>query len=115
MSLKAKYQTLKKITIVKGDEWTGGADTETSVSFKGLIQAPSNSNTFFNGKDTTSVNGILFTDIKTVIAEKDIIEDTNGTRYLVSASGSQPIGITGITPKRGQHAEYSLVYANKGL
>lgn len=115
MSLKAKYKTLRIVTIEKGDEWTGGADTVVKTPFKGLVQVPSNRSTFNNGKDTTSVDGILFTGIKTAIKEKDLIEDINGTRYIVSASGSQPNGVTGITPKRGQHSEYSLTYANKGI
>lgn len=116
MSLKSRYKTLYKVSFTEPvDEFDINPSAETKTAFKGLIQAPSNGNTFNNGKDTTFNAGILFTDVKVVISEKDLIEDVNGTRYIVSASGSQPNGVTGIKPKRGQHSEYSLTYANKGL
>lgn len=114
MSLKSKYQKLARIDFISGDEFT--PDTEQKTEFEGLIQAPSNSNTFINGKNSSNIAGILMTDISTVITEGDLIEEIKtGYRYIVSGSGSQPLGVTGIKPKRGQHAEYSLVFNNKGV
>lgn len=83
-------------------------------TIKGLVQSPNNSKTFNNGKDTSSIVGILFTDIKEKFEEKELIE-WFGVRYKIAGAGSQPIGVTGITPVNGQHAEYNLVYAQEGL
>lgn len=116
MSLKGKYRKLYIVTVNESiDPFTGTGGGEVKTSFMGLIQAPSNANTFINGKDSTSISGILFTSIKTQLKEKDLIEDPkDGTRYIV-AVGGQGNGVTGIKPKRGQHAEYSLVFDNKGV
>lgn len=83
-------------------------------TIKGLIQNPSNVKTFNNGKDTSSISGVLFCDIKEVFDEKDIIE-FNGIRFKIAGAGSQPIGVSGITPHKGQHAEYNLVYTQEGI
>lgn len=112
MSLKARYQTLSRVTFTEADEFTPSVEVKTT--FKGFIQPPRNGNSFINGKDTSTIDALLFTDIKTVLSEGDLIEDTNGIRYILSGAGSQPLGVTGIKPKRGQHSEYSLVFNNRG-
>lgn len=83
-------------------------------SFKGLIQAPSNSNTFNNSKDTSSVAGVLFCPVNVKFESKDIIED-NGQKYIISGNNTQSNGVAGITPKRGQHAEYRLEWTQEGV
>ncbi len=83
-------------------------------TIKGLIQNPSNVKTFNNGKDTSSISGVLFCDIKETFGEKDIIE-FNGIRFKIAGAGSQPLGVSGITPQAGQHAEYNLVYTQEGI
>ena len=81
---------------------------------KGLIQTPSNSKTFNNGKETSFVVGTLFCDIKETFEPKDIVEQ-HGIRYKIAGSATQPKGVTGIKPKRGQHAEYQLEYTQGGM
>lgn len=83
-------------------------------SFKGLIQTPSNGNTFNNGKDTSSVSGVLFCSNKETFESKDIVE-YNGQKYIVSGQNTQTDGVTGITPKKGQHAEYRLEWTQEGI
>lgn len=87
---------------------------KTAGTFKGLIQAPSNSNTFNNGKDTSSIAGVLFCSNKVKFESKDIIE-YNGNKYIISGQNTQSDGVTGIKPKRGQHAEYNLQWAQNGV
>lgn len=82
--------------------------------FKGLIQAPSNSNTFNNGKDTSSVAGVLFCSNKVKFESKDIIE-YKGDKYIILGQNTQSDGVTVIKPKRGQHAEYNLQWAQNGV
>lgn len=95
-------------------DFTTPADYILDRKIKGLVQSPSNSKTFNNGKDTSSIVGVLFCDIKEVFEEKDIIE-WYGVRYKIAGAGSQPMGVSGITPVRSQHAEYNLVYVQEGL
>lgn len=83
-------------------------------TFDGLIQVPSNSNTFNNGKDTSSVNGVLFCSNKEKFEDKDIVE-RNGQKYIISGQNTQSDGVAGIQPKRGQHAEYSLLWTQEGI
>ncbi len=87
---------------------------KTVGSFKGLIQAPSNSNTFNNGKDTSSVSGVLFCSIKVKFESKDVIE-YKGNKYIISGQNTQFDGVAGVIPKRGQHAEYNLQWAQEGI
>ena len=87
---------------------------EVVGNFKGLIQAPSNSNTFNNGKDTSSVSGVLFYSNKVKFEEKEIVE-YNGAKYIISGQNTQTDGVAGIRPKRGQHAEYSLIWTQEGI
>ena len=82
--------------------------------FQGLVQVPSNSNTFNNGKDTSSVAGVLFCPITVKFESKDIIED-NGQKYIISGQNTQNNGVAGITPKMGQHAESRLEWAQEGI
>ena len=82
--------------------------------FMGLVQVPSNSNTFNNSKDTSSVSGVLFCSIKEKFEPKDIIED-NGQRYIISGQNTQNNGVSGITPRAGQHAEYRLEWVQDGI
>ncbi len=113
--LKNRYRELNIVEYTAGNYGTASTYAVAS-SFQGLIQTPSNSNTFRNGKDSSNVSGILFCDISVSLKEKDLIEDPiNGLRYIVSGSTSQPFGVTGITPQAGQHAEYNLEFDNRGL
>lgn len=113
MSLEKYYKTINILRYEKGGF---GVPSGYKVvgSFKGLIQAPSNSNTFNNGKDTSSVVGVLFCPISVKFESKDVIE-CNGIKYIISGQNTQPDGVAGITPKRGQHAEYHLEYAQEGI
>ena len=65
--------------------------------------------------------GVAIRAIKRVYAEKsgdlnhkfepkDIIE-YNGQKYIIAGQNTQDDGVTGITPKAGQHAEYRLEWA----
>lgn len=118
MSLAKYYKTLYIVTTSQGSEddgWNLQPATQTKKAFKGLIQPVSVGTTFTNGKDSEFIPATLKTSIKTVIIEKDLVEDTDGTRYIVGKSVGMPNGVTGIKPKRGQHSEYSLTYANESL
>lgn len=115
MSLKKKYQTLNRIVVTQGDEWTGGAITETKTAFKGLIQPNTTGKSYTNGNDTTFIPAIMFTSKDEVFKAGDKIENVDGTIYLIGSNAGQGMGVTGIKPKRGQHAEYNLVYANGSL
>lgn len=87
---------------------------ETVRTFKGLIQTPSNSYTFNNNKDTSNVSGVLFCSVNEHFEPKTIIEQ-NGNKFVISGQGTQTYGVTGITPARGQHAEYNLVWLQEGV
>lgn len=115
MSLKKKYQTLNRIVTTGYDEWSGGAVTETKTAFKGLIQPNTTGKSYTNGNDTTFIPAIMFTDITNKFNAGDKIENVDGTIYLIGSNAGQGMGVTGIKPKRGQHAEYNLVYANGSL
>lgn len=105
-----------KINILRYDKGGFGIPSGYKVvgSFNGLVQAPSNSNTFNNGKDTSSVAGVLFCPITVKFESKDIIED-NGIKYIISGQNTQPNGVTEIKPQRGQHAEYRLEWTQEGI
>lgn len=105
-----------KINILRYDKGGFGIPSGYKVvgSFKGLVQAPSNANTFNNGKDTSSVAGVLFCPVTVKFESKDIIED-NGIKYIISGQNTQPNGVTGIKPQRGQHAEYRLEWTQEGI
>lgn len=107
------YKDVQVYKFVDGDFDTP-ASYVLDKTIKGLVQSPSNSKTFNNGKDTSSIVGVLFCDTKEVFEEKDIIE-WYGVRYKIAGAGSQPVGVCGITPVRSQHAEYNLVYVQEGL
>jgi len=83
-----------------------------ALDIKGLIQAPSNNSTFRNGKETSNVDGILFCSVTDgqKLQARDKVQDVNGTRYIISGAKSQPNGISGLTPKKGQHCEFSLSF-----
>lgn len=83
-------------------------------TIKGLVQTPNNSKTYNNGKDTSSVTGTLYCSINEEFEEKDII-DFKGIRYKIAGATTQPLGVCGITPQRGQHAQYSLIYVQEGI
>lgn len=114
MSLRSKY-TQKTI-----EEWnTGDFGTPAGFTFKGtfmgLIQSPSNSSVFNNQKDTSGIVGVLFCDKTQAFGAKDIIKDGD-TYYKISGmAGQKDKGVSGLKPRRGQHAEYSLVYAQEAL
>lgn len=107
------YKTLNLMRYVEGGFGTPSG-YKIVGTFKGLIQAPSNSNTFNNGKDTSNVAGVLFCSNKVKFESKDIVE-YQGQKYIISGQGTQPNGVTGITPKAGQHAEYNLLWAQEGI
>ena len=96
----------------------GGFDTKSGYelegTFQGLIQSPSNSKTFNNGKDTSNVSGILFCSNHIKFEEKDIVE-YNGQKFIISGQNTQTDGVTGIIPKQGQHSEYSLQWTQQGI
>lgn len=83
-------------------------------SFMGLIQTPSNNSTFNNSKDTSNVSGVLFCSHKIQFEPKTIIEQ-NGNKFIISGQQTQPNGVTGITPQKGQHAEYRLEWLQEGI
>lgn len=87
---------------------------ENVGNFMGLVQVPSNSNTFNNGKDTSSVSGVLFCPASVKFEPKDIIED-NGQKYIISGQNTQSNGVAGIIPKAGQHAEYRLEWTQENV
>ena len=107
------YKTLNILRYQKGG-FGVPSGYEVAGTFKGLIQVPSNSNTFNNGKDTSSVAGVLFCPVDVKFESKDIIED-NGQKYIISGQNTQNSGVAGITPKMGQHAEYRLEWAQEGI
>lgn len=113
MSIDRHYTTINIFRYNKG-----GFDTPSGYqaigTFKGLIQTPSNSNTFNNGKDTSNVAGTLFCSNKVQFESKDIVE-LNGQKYIISGQGTQKDGVCGLQPKRGQHAEYTLLWAQEGI
>jgi hypothetical protein len=115
MSISKLYKTLSIYTYSEGDFETpaGYGDTPTRT-FKGLIQAPSPSNTFNNAKDTLIVNAVLFCSHKEVFTSTDII-DNDGVKYKIANSETQKDGVCGLTPKKSQHAEYNLTYYQGAL
>lgn len=106
----------KTINILRYFE--GGFDTPAEYKnvgvFKGLIQAPSNSRTFNNSKDTSNVAGTLFCSPSVKFQNKDVIE-YNGQRYIIAGQNTQTDGVSGIKPKRGLHAEYRLEWTQEGI
>ncbi len=114
MSLKKKYQTLNKVKTTF-DEWTGANVVTERTAFKGLIQPNTTSKSYSNSNDTTFIPAIMFTGKDEVFKAGDKIENVDGTIYLIGSNAGQGMGVTGIKPKRGQHAEYNLVYANGSL
>lgn len=113
MSLKSRYKTIN-ILEYKEPYFANPGEWVTKGIFKGLIQPSTGSKVYNNGKDTTNVDALLFCDISVVFEEKDILE-YKGIRYKIAGAPVKPDGITGIAPKRGQHAEYNLVYTQEGL
>lgn len=111
--IEKHYKTINILRFEKGG-FGVPSGYKPAGTFKGLIQTPSNSNTYNNGKDTSSVAGVLFCSNKVRFESKDIIED-NGNKYIISGQNTQPDGVTGINPKRGQHAEYNLQWAQGGI
>lgn len=107
------YKTLNILRYQKGG-FGVPSGYQVAGTFKGLIQVPSNSNTFNNGKDTSSVAGVLFCPITVKFESKDIIED-NGLKYIISGQNTQNNGVAGITPKMGQHAEYRLEWVQESI
>ena len=113
MSIERYYHNINILRFNKGG-FGVPSGYEVAATFKGLIQAPSNSNTYNNGKDTSSVSGVLFCSNKIKFEAKDVIE-YNGQKYIISGQNTQNDGVAGIKPKRGQHAEYMLVWAQEGI
>lgn len=107
------YQTINILEYQEGDFETP-ANYNVTGSFKGLIQTPSNRNTFNNSKDTSSVAGVLFCSNKIQFEPKTIIE-YKGNKFIISGQQTQIDGVTGIEPKRGQHAQYNLEWLQEGV
>ena len=115
MSLKKFYQDVNLYRVSEGD--FGTPSTTTLIQkFKGLVQTSTSRNAYVNNKDTAKIDGILFCDVSmnSVIQEGDLIE-FGGIKYIVSGQASQPLGVSGIKPRRGQHCEFNLEYANRGI
>lgn len=106
MSLQSKYKTLKVYEKSDGNFKTATGST-FKRTFKGLIQNAAPTNTFTNGKDTSSVNAVLFCSSNEKFTSKDLIENVNGVRYKIANSDLQENGVTGIV---GHHSEYNLTY-----
>lgn len=113
MSIDRYYYKIKLYRYKKGG-FDIPSGYEFIKTFDGLVQTPSNSNSFNNFKDTSSVSGILFCSKKEVFQAKDIIED-NGQKYIISGQNTQVNGVAGIQPKRGQHAEYRLEWTEQSI
>lgn len=115
MSISDYYQNIDLYRFSKGEFATPSSYAKLQT-FKGLIQAPSSSKLFLNNKDTANIVAVLFCDnsMNSVIQNKDIVE-YGGIRYLISGQQSQPLGVSGIEPEEGQHCEFNLEYANKGI
>lgn len=109
-----KYYTPINILEFQEGSFETPADYVIKGSFMGLIQSTSNRNTFNNSKDTSSVAGVLFCSNKIQFEPKTIIEQ-NGNKFVISGQGTQTNGVTGITPKRGQHAEYNLEWLQESI
>lgn len=107
------YKTINILRYKKGG-FDVPSEYQQIGTFKGLIQTPSNSNTFNNSKDTSSVSGVLFCSNIVQFDPKDIIE-YNGQKYIISGQNTQIDGITGIKPKKAQHAEYRLEWVQEGV
>lgn len=107
------YQTINILEYQEGNFETP-AKYKKAGSFKGLIQTPSNRNTFNNSKDTSSVSGVLFCSNKIQFEPRTIIEQ-NGNKFVISGQGTQLNGVTGIKPKRGQHAQYNLEWLQESV
>lgn len=105
-----------QINILEYQEGSFGEPAKYTVkgTFKGLIQTPSNSQTFNNSKDTSNVSGVLFCSVNEKFEPKTIIEQ-DGNKFIISGQGTQTNGVSGITPARGQHAEYNLVWLQEGI
>lgn len=107
------YQTINILEYQEGNFETP-AKYKKAGSFKGLIQTPSNRNTFNNSKDTSSVSGVLFCSQHVYFKPRTIIE-YKGNKFLIAGQKTQPDGVTGIKPKRGQHAQYNLEWLQEGI
>lgn len=106
----------KLITILEFQEGDFETPSEYVVKgfFKGLIQTPSNNATFNNSKDTSNVAGTLYCSNLIQFEPKTVIE-YKGNKYLIAGQGTQADGVTGIIPKKGQHAEYRLEWLQEGI
>ena len=113
MSLQSKYKIINKY-IKTGGSFSTPAGYTLAGTFKGLIQAPRPNTTFNNGKDTINVDAILFCSEKETFTSTDIVE-YKGVKYKIGNSNTQTDGVTGITPKRENHAEYSLLYTQEAI
>ena len=109
-----RYYTQINILEYSEGSFDEPASYKVKGTFKGLIQTPSNSHVFNNSKDTSNVSGVLFCSNNERFEPKTIIEQ-NGNKYIISGQGTQTNGVTGITPARGQHAEYNLVWLQEGI
>ncbi len=115
MGIEKYYHTINILRYSESDDdFSSPASYQVVGSFKGLVQVPSNSNIYNNGKDTSSVSGVLFCPVSVAFGSKDIIED-NGRRYIIAGQNTQPTGVSGIKPKRGLHAEYRLEWTQEGI
>lgn len=113
MSLKSRYKTINLYRYSEG-YFNIPAGYNLESTFKGFIQPSRGNKVFNNGKETVSVDAVLFCDVEQEFEAKDIVE-YKGAKYKIAGSNIQADGITGIVPKNGQHAEYNLVYTQESL
>ena len=114
--IKNKYRDLQLYRMTASTAWSADASYSLVKTFKGLIQVPSNSRQFINSKDGQAISGTLFCDVSEVFQSKDkIVDPLSNMAFLISGYTSQPLGVAGVAPKSGQHAEYSLIYAEAGI
>ena len=86
-------------------------DWASVEDFKGLIQMPTSSAAMSNGKATSSVDGVLFCDLtmNSIIEVGDRVQ-YGDLRYIVSGRKTQPLGVSGVASKRGNHCEFNLEF-----
>lgn len=108
MSLKSKYSTVNVYRFSDGG-WDSVSGYTLSHTIKGIIQTPAPKNSFNNGKDTSSIVGVLFTGVGSDLQEKDKVSYPDGQSFIVAGVGSQTKGVTGI---KSHHAEYGLEFDN---
>lgn len=106
-----KFYTKLELWRKSSGGWTGEDGFSFVREFRGLIQKSNVSKNYRNAKDGQAINAVLFTGVSEVFQIGDKIkEPISGINYFISGINSQPLGVAGLKPNRGQHCEYDLVY-----